>query len=143
MKKHGCVLLAGIIAGAMLLFPGCRETEIINPLTGVTWILQSFRYDDQNIVTVERTFSLLFKDGGEVDMQVDCNTCYGTYVTGAGNVLYFTSHGGCTEIYCGDDSRDQEFHQALDTASRYEKQGNTLLIYFNNQNSILTFISRN
>lgn len=143
MKKYGFVLLSVMIAGAMLLFPGCRETKIINPLTGVNWILQSFRYGDQNIVTVERTFSLLFKEAGEVDMQVDCNTCYGTYVIGADNVLYFTSHGGCTEIYCGQESRDQEFHQALDTASRYDKQGNTLLIYFNNQDSVLTFISRN
>jgi hypothetical protein len=36
---------------------------------------------------------------------------------------------------------DDEFHEALNSASRYEVDGNRLRVYFNNESSQLNFIA--
>jgi len=141
MKKYVLVfLMAVIFIGTMIHF-GCKKSDSIveNPLWGAKWILEAIQYSDQNIVLIRRPFSLLFKQDGTVDMVVDCNECFGTYEVGDNGSLSFLDHGSCTEVFCGDDSNDDAFHAALDTASRYEIIGRSLRIFFNNGQSRLNY----
>jgi heat shock protein HslJ len=136
--------LFNVFLVVLLLFhPGCKKSTSIpdNPLSGVKWILQSIRYSDQNIVQIGRVFFIRFNEDLSFEMQVDCNSCSGTYVLGAGNSLSFNAQMACTDAYCGDNSPDDEFHAAIETVSRYEKIGNRLQIYFNNGQSFLDFMA--
>lgn len=146
MKKKVFVSMLVIIFIGLAVHPGCKKSDIVqeNPLWGARWVLQSFEYSAQNILLVIRPFSLLFRENGTVDMVVDCNTCIGNYEAdnnGSGS-LTFIDHTGCTEIFCGEDSVDNEFHAALDSASRYEINGMELKIYFNNGQSRLNFFGQ-
>lgn len=130
-----CVLL-GVIG--LIGFTACKETDD-NALVGITWALESINYSSQNIVTVDKPFTILFKDDGTIDMLVDCNNCFGTYVLGANKSIESMDHGGCTEADCGPESKDDEFHAALDTVTRYDVDGNRMQLFFNNGDSTLEF----
>ncbi len=141
MKKYiGALFIIFIVTG-LLFQAGCKKSEepIANPLTGINWVLQTIQYSPQNVIAIEDPFSILFKNDGTHEMVVDCNTCVGTYEIGANAAIISITHSECTEAFCGQDSRDAEFHAALDTASRYEIDGNSLRIYFNNGASLLNF----
>jgi heat shock protein HslJ len=141
MKKYIGVFIVILIVTGLLFQPGCKKSEepIENPLTGINWVLQTIQYSAANVIVIEDPFSILFYNDGTHEMVVDCNTCVGTYEIGANAAITFTSHSECTEAFCGQDSRDAEFHVALDSASRYEIDGSSLRIYFNNGASLLNF----
>jgi heat shock protein HslJ len=133
------------LVSGMVFYTGCKKSEIINPpdmsVKGVKWILELIQYSAGNVVPIEDTFYILLKEDFTVEMQVDCNYCGGTYMLGDNNFILFDySTMVCTEAYCID-SMDAEFHDALNTASRYEVNGNRLRIYFNNEASRLNFIA--
>lgn len=141
MKKYIGVFFVIFIVTGLLFQPGCKKSEepIANPLIGINWVLQTIQYSPQNVIAIEDLYSIQFKDDGTHGMVVDCNTCVGTYEIGANASIRFITHSECTEAYCGDDSRDAEFHVALDSAYRYEIDGNSLRIYFDNGASLLNF----
>lgn len=143
--KKGQFFLFIVVSITLLLLPtGCKKSESNpdNDIAGIQWILESIRYSDQNVVQIEELFTILFNNDGSLQMEVDCNTCAGTYQLGAGNSITFTDHIACTEVFCGVNSKDTEFHDALDTASRYEKDGTILTIFFNSEQSRLIFHAR-
>ena len=141
MKKYLLFFLMAVILIGTVIHFGCKKSESIveNPLWGARWILDAIQYSDQNIVLIRRPFSLRFNQDGTVDMVVDCNECNGTYVVDDNGSLTFLDHSTCTEVFCGNDSNDDAFHAALDTASRYEIIGRNLRIFFNNGQSRLNF----
>ncbi|MCK4760907.1 MAG: META domain-containing protein [Candidatus Aminicenantes bacterium] len=139
MKKTAAVFIVCILIAGLSGFSGCKTGAADGILTGVKWILEAIRYAPANIVPIEKTFSLLFQKNGAVDMEVDCNFCGGTYLTGGNNAITIYT-GNCTEAYCGDDSKDTDFHAALNSASQYEIENNRLIIYFDNGS--LEFTSR-
>ncbi|MCP5050539.1 MAG: META domain-containing protein [bacterium] len=122
-----------LIIGTLLMNPGCKksaETEEETLTLEVSWNLQSINYSAQNVILIVRSFSLLFHEGGTVEMVVDCNNCIGLYQLGINRTIFFNGTTACTEVDCGQDSKEGNFHQALSTASRYEVNNNNLRIYF-------------
>jgi heat shock protein HslJ len=151
LKNAGEVKMKRFFLGLMLLcvisgtafYPGCKKNDL-NPdysLQGIKWILESIQYSNQNIVPIERMFYVLFNEDLTFRMQVDCNNCNGTYALGANDSISFSRQMACTDAYCGDDSKDDEFHAALNTVSKYNVNGNRLRLYFNNEQSQLNFIA--
>jgi heat shock protein HslJ len=108
-------------------------------LFNIEWVLESIRYSTLNIVPIQDSFSILFRQNGSIDLEVDCNMCTGTFELGENGAMTITDHSLCTEVFCGPDSRDAEFHTALDSVNRYEIVGNNLRIFFNNGQSLLNF----
>ena len=144
MKKGLFIFLFAVIMMGMVCHHACKksDSDSDSALVGIQWILESIRYSDQNIVQIEKIFSILFNRDKSLEMEVDCNTCAGTYELGPNRSISFIDHMSCTEVYCGPGSKDAEFHAALDTASRYDISGNTLKIYFNAGQSTLDFYAQ-
>ncbi len=143
MKRFFLLFMLLFFIFGLVLHTGCKKSDISpdSLLQGVKWILESIQYSAQNVVPIEETFYILFNEDLTFQMQVDCNSCTGTYVLGANNSLTFADQMACTDAYCGDDSKDNEFHAAIDTVSRYDVDGNRLRLYFSNEQSHLNFIA--
>jgi heat shock protein HslJ len=143
MKRFLAILILLCVIPGMAFHPGCKKSNLITdyPLQGIKWILESIQYSNQNILSIERMFYVLFNEDLTFQMQVDCNTCNGTYALGANHSILFSRQMACTDAFCGDDSKDNEFHAALDTVSKYDLNGDRLRLYFNNEQSQLNFIA--
>ncbi|MFC2141081.1 META domain-containing protein [Acidobacteriota bacterium] len=143
MKRFLVILMLLSVIPYMAFHMGCKKSNQITdyPLQGVKWILESIQYSNQNILSIERMFYVLFNENLTFQMQVDCNTCNGTYALGANHSILFSRQMACTDAFCGDDSPDNEFHAALETVSKYNVNGNRLRLYFNNEQSFLNFIA--
>ena len=143
MKKIIFAVLTVLIFMGLLINTGCWKSDSTDEdtLVGITWVLQTIRYPGRT-VTIEETFTMLFNNDGSLDMVVDCNTCGGSYALGDNNAISFPGALGCTEVACGPDSKDVEFHDALESVSRYEVDGNVMRLHFNNQLSTLDFIAQ-
>ena len=99
-------------------------------LTGTQWELHSFHYLFQSpIHTKSGEFTIVLSDTGTVQSKVDCNWCYGEFTLGDHNAISIQL-GICTEVYCGDDSKDNDFHDAIKNITRYVIDGNTLKLFF-------------
>jgi heat shock protein HslJ len=143
MKRFLVIILLFCVISGMAFHTGCKKGKQITdyPLQGIKWILESIQYSNQNILSIERMFYVLFNEDLTFRMQVDCNTCNGTYSLGANQAILFSRQMACTDAFCGDDSPDNEFHAALETVSKYDVNGNRLRLYFNNEQSFLNFIA--
>jgi len=131
-----------IMTGFFLVQPGCKEEDVNSDelITGIRWILESFQYSAVNTIEVQDTFWIIFNDDFTFGMHVDCNVCSGTYQLGD-NQNITLANTICTEAYCGDDSLDGEFHEAINNATAYECDGNRLTLFFNDQQSQLNFVA--
>ena len=141
MKRVMFLYLFLILAVGVLINTGCKKAGFASDsqLVGVKWILKSITYSDSDDIQIEETFYLLFKDNGTFEAQVDCNECKGTYALDANNTISHIDHRSCTEAFCGDDSHDTKFHDALDSTWMYKIEGNCLFIYFKSKNNSLNF----
>jgi heat shock protein HslJ len=134
------------MVSGILFHTGCKKSDVNEPpdmsIIGVKWVLESIQYSAVNVIPIQEIFSILLKEDYSLEMEVDCNNCGGEYTLGNNNFILFDySTIFCTEAYCGDDSLDTEFHEALNSATKYEVDGNRLRIYFNNESSQLNFIA--
>ncbi len=140
------IILLFMVSSGMLVHTGCKKSKINDPpdmsIVGVKWVLESIQYSAANVIPIVAMFSIQFGEDSRLEMEVDCNYCAGAYELGNNNFILFDySTIACTEAYCGDDSMDDEFHDALNSATKYEVDGNRLRIYFNNESSRLNFIA--
>jgi heat shock protein HslJ len=146
LKRFFFIFILLFLVSIMVFHTGCRKSEINNPpdmsIVGVKWVLESIQYSAVNLTPIVETFYILLYEDFSLDMEVDCNYCAGEYILGNNNsILFDYSTIACTEAYCGEDSWDDEFHDALNTATKYEVDSNRLRVYFNNESSQLNFIT--
>ena len=118
----------------VLIFISCdlfktQDSEDL-PLTETRWELISFHYLFQSPILVKNSeFTIVFSDTGTVQSKVDCNWCSGEFTLSAQNAISIQL-GICTEAYCGDDSKDNDFHDAITNITRYVIDENTLKLFF-------------
>ena len=146
MKRFLLIFMLLFMVSGMVFYTGCKKSDVNDPpdmsIVDVKWILESIQYSAANVVSIEEIFYILLKEDSRIEMEVDCNYCAGTYELGNNNFILFDySTIACTEAYCGDDSMDDEFHEALNSATKYEVDSNRLQVYFNNESSQLNFIA--
>jgi len=146
MKRFLLIFILLFMVWGMVFHTGCKKSDINEPpdmsIVGVKWMLESIQYSAANVIPIAEIFFIQLKEDLSLEMEVDCNYCAGTYELGNNNFILFDySTIACTEAYCGDDSRDDDFHDALNSATKYEVDGNRLRVYFNNESSQLNFIA--
>lgn len=146
MKRFLFLFILLFMVGGMVFHTGCKKIDINEPpdmsIVGVKWILESIQYSPVTVIPIIESFYILLREDFNVGMEVDCNHCGGRYSLGDNNsILFDYTTIFCTEMYCGDDSMDEEFHEALNLATKYKVEGNRLRIYFNNGSSQLNFIA--
>jgi heat shock protein HslJ len=126
-----------------LIFISCdlfktKKSENLS-LTKTRWELISFNYSYRFPIHVSPgQFTLLFSDTFTVDSKVDCNQCFGEFILGDRNSISIQLQA-CTEVACFE-SKDNEFHEAIRTTTRYTIHKNRLRLYFDH--NFLYFLSK-
>jgi heat shock protein HslJ len=84
-------------------------------VTGVEWRLASLQRPDGAVLQVDPgRYTLSLDAGGPVRVRSDCNSCGGRYSLSGSSLTVAAL--GCTRAYCGDDSLDQPYVRALQSA---------------------------
>ncbi len=128
-KNHSwMILLAG------LAFVSCDTVTPPSELSEVqgTWQLQAFELNDGSMVTITapQNFTIQFDLDGSLGVKADCNLCGGVYETNGNSISIEVQF--CTQAYCGDESLDNQYLQALANTSRFQRQGQELLLDYGN-----------
>lgn len=108
-------------------------------LTGVVWQLTDVKFDGQSTSTTisqPDKYTIQFQTNNTANVKADCNNASLGYTTN-GNQLTITA-GPMTLVYCGSDSLSNEYVLALQHATTYTLQGNTLTIN-SGTNGIMNF----
>ncbi len=98
-------------------------------LTGVVWQLQNVQIDGSNTSTTVNqpaNYTIEFQTDGTAQIKADCNTANFGYST-SGYQLTMTA-GPTTLVFCGSHSLSEPYLQALEHATSYSLQGDTLTI---------------
>jgi putative lipoprotein len=112
-----------------------------NSLAGSSWQLVSFGPVGATTPVVRETpITLEFGEDGQAGGHSGCNSYGGTYTVQNDSLEFgeITS----TLIACADPSvteQEQQYLQALDTASRFSIENDTLTIWYENEGSVLNF----
>jgi heat shock protein HslJ len=128
MKSGWRYLFVLCLIPAMLVACGSDSTSG-GSLTGVTWQLTNVKFDGQstsNTTSQPDHYTIQFQSDGTANVKADCNMAHLTYTTN-GNQLTIKA-GPTTLVYCGSASLSDQYLHALQQATSYTLQGNTLTI---------------
>jgi heat shock protein HslJ len=98
-------------------------------LTGAVWQLTDVKFDGQstsNTISQPDKYTIEFQINNTANVKADCNMASLGYSTN-GNQLTITA-GPMTLVYCGPDSLSDQYVHALQQATSYTLQGDTLTI---------------
>ncbi|KPF61983.1 META domain-containing protein [Porphyrobacter sp. AAP60] len=120
--KFGVVLAAGI---AMLGLGACMTIPDMHPLAGTEWQLVSIDTSGSTTTltpAVQRRHTAAFRDGGDLELQLDCNRgrsswTAGQPANGAGNINIGPVAG--TRMFCPQPSFGDQMASGLADAQRF------------------------
>ena len=121
-KRPWVLVLAGLVGS---IFAACEQATSPSEDFAAQgrWELQSLGGTQ---VSNPENFTITFGADGELGTIADCNVCGGEYeVRGNGISIEIQF---CTEAYCGDDSLDREYLEALANTTRYTRQESQLTL---------------
>jgi hypothetical protein len=122
-----------------LAFPEATPGAEI-PLENTPWSLVSFGPPEAGIPLVEGSAINLILAAGQAGGTGGCNAYGGTYQVEAGNISF--DQLVRTEMACADErmtEQEQRYFQALESANRYELDGNQLRIWYDGDTGVLVF----
>ena len=97
-------------------------------IVGITWQWEEFLGGDVDLVTPRDPagYTVLFEEGGSVNVQADCNLSAGTYVLD-GNTLSIML-GPTTLVECGRESLYDQYLRSLADVGEYVIEGAELFL---------------
>lgn len=107
-------------------------------LTGVVWQLTNVTFDGQttnNIISEPTKYTIQFQTNGTANVKADCNVAVLSYSTN--NNKLTIKAGPMSLAYCGTGSLSSEFVNALQQATSYSLQNNTLTINTGSNGSMI------
>lgn len=120
-----------VIAVLMMALVSCSSGPTApseTGLAGITWKLRSIQR--AGFVTIDipvpERFTVLFSDDQRAVVRADCNTCVGRYELSGSNLQLGSL--ACTRAFCGADSPDTSFLNALAVATSASRNGRTLTL---------------
>lgn len=127
----------------LLIINSCNEsttetnsTELLNTL----WVLEAFEVNGiLDIPPDNQDYNIQFKEDYKFSGRNDCNTISGYYDLNSNNITLDNIIS--TEVYCGKESLDYIYIEALRRAESYKIDKNELTIYYKT-NSELIFVSK-
>lgn len=102
---------------------------------GGVWKLQSLEAPalGQVVIPGPADYAIEFKDGGEMPVKADCNSCSGTYSISGDSLTVGAM--ACTRAFCGSASFDTTFLAILTSATTFGVRNSELTI--NSPNGVL------
>ena len=120
----------GLIVVIALFAVGCGDDDLTSPSTviGGVWKLQSLEIPGKGLVQIPipANYTVEFKDGGQVAIKADCNSCSGTYSI-SGEAMKISAMA-CTTAFCGSASFDTAFLAVLNSANTFGVKDGELTI---------------
>ena len=98
-------------------------------LTGATWQLTDVKFGGQStnsIISEPDLYTITFQTDGTANVKADCNNATLSYTTNSNQLTI--KPGIMTLVYCGSASLSDQYLHALQTATSYSLQGDTLTI---------------
>lgn len=123
------LLALGLLPGLLMACGGSSSTASGGGITGVVWHLQNLKPDGSSTtisISQPASYTIEFQTGGTAHIKADCNVANFSYSI-SGNQLAIAS-GPSTLAYCGSDSHSDAFLNALQHATTYALQGDSLTI---------------
>jgi heat shock protein HslJ len=117
----------------VLLAAACSKDHVTGPsaLPNTSWKLDSLRNDAGLTTTVNPDrYTLEFQDGLRVRARADCNVCTGSYRT-ATSIQITIGPLACTKVFCGSDSRGEQYTALVNSTILYSIEGETLILVSN------------
>jgi uncharacterized lipoprotein YbaY len=133
--------LGAEIKGAPLAAPlPSQQAPNATPLQGVTWRLASFGAVNQQVPAVAGAEStIMFDDAARVNGTTGCNGFGGSYTASSNQIAFgqvVSTLRACDEPVA---AQEREVLAALQGTVRYEISGSTLQLFYNQEQSILTY----
>jgi len=128
MKKLKILLLIILLS----FVNSCNEsttetnaTEFLNTL----WVLEAFEvYGLQDTPPDDQVYNIQFKVDNKFTGRNDCNDISGSFILNSNNITI--DNLTTTEVYCGKESLDYIYFEALRGAESYKIEKNELSIYY-------------
>ena len=121
---------SGLLFGLTILASSCGSDTLTGPsaVVGGVWKLQSLEAPATGLVAIPQpsNYTVEFKDGGQMPVKADCNSCSGTYVISGDSLT--VSAMACTLAFCGSASFDAAFLAVLTNATTFGVQNSELTI---------------
>jgi heat shock protein HslJ len=121
---------SGLLFALTILAAGCGNDTLTGPsaVIGGVWKLQSIETAGVPAVTIPQpsNYTVEFKDGGQMPVKADCNSCSGTYVISGDSLT--VSAMACTKAFCGAASFDTAFLAILTNATTFGVTNSELTI---------------
>jgi heat shock protein HslJ len=118
-----------IIFVSLALGVGCNEAPVSpSTLVGDSWQLVSLRRGDSTPISVDdpSRYTLQFTGEGRVAIKSDCNSCGGSYTLDGTSLSL--GQVACTRAFCGEQSLDSRFVDALERARTVSSAGDQLIM---------------
>jgi len=130
------ILLISIFQCKKVEGPELETKKFMNTL----WQLESFEIIGGEIIKPpkDQIYTVQFEEDNSFFAKSDCNEIVGNYEVKSGGSLIINIFAK-TKIYCGKESLDKKYFEALDVVKSYEIDKNRLYIYYGT-NSRLNFI---
>jgi len=102
-----------------------KSSELLN----TSWVLEAFEVNGiLDIPPGTQVYNIQFKADNKFTGKNDCNSISGEYELNSNNIEI--DNISSTEVYCGKESMDYRFLEALRGAESYKIEGNELSIYY-------------
>ena len=127
IRKNFAPALAFALA---ILAAGCGSDTLTGPsaVVGGVWKLQSLESPSTGQVAIPQptNYTVEFKDGGQLAVKADCNSCSGTYKISGDSLTVGAM--ACTQAFCGSASFDTAFLAVLTNATTFAVTNSELTI---------------
>ncbi len=133
-------LLVVFLSGLNFFFLSCNNSitndQEKKPLLKTVWNLKSF---ENNVgITVpaqDQVYNIKFLEDGTFSGKSDCNEINGHFTVDSLNSLNIENIV-TTKVYCGKESLDEEYYNAIHDARSYEINKNELYIQYGNNSKL-------
>ncbi len=124
-------LLFGVLLNFTIFATGCGGEDVLtgpSAVMGGAWKLQSLEAQGIGLVNIPQpaNYTVEFRDGGQLAVKADCNSCSGTYSISGESLK--VGAVACTLAFCGSASFDTAFRAVLTSANTFSVKGNDLTI---------------
>ena len=119
------------------------DTERETALSGIVWQWESFLEANDNTILVPSPdkYTIEFLDGGQLQIQADCNSVRGSYTIEGSSITI--ELGPSTRVACPPGSLSDEYLSLLQDVSSYVMDGDNLALAVKYDTGILKFAPDN
>jgi heat shock protein HslJ len=136
-----CLLFLLVFSFCSSTEPDGKDAEEKNFLNTI-WVLESF---EENGVTINlpstQVYNVLFSSDSTFTGQSDCNEIGGKYRIVGNNQIEIIEIG-TTKVYCGEDSKGNDFTSAISESHSFDVNDSKMFLLYSVDNSKMTFITK-